>query len=92
MQVHPGDIQDRDGAKLLLELVLIWTDGGYKGALIDWIEKNLKLEIIKRNDNFKGFEVLPKKWIVERTLGWIGRNRHLSKDYEKQCEKEESWI
>ena len=102
VKVHPGDIQDRDGAKLLLEyingkypeLVLIWADGGYRGALIDWIEKNLnlKLEIIKRNDNVKGFEVLPKRWVVERTLGWIGRNRRLSKDYERLCETEESWI
>ena len=102
VKVHSGDIQDRDGAKLLLEyinrkypeLVLIWADGGYRGALIDWVEKNLgvKLEIIKRNDNVKGFEVLPKRWIVEMTLGWIGRNRRLSKDYERQCETEESWV
>lgn len=62
--------------------------------MIDWVEKNLgvKLEIIKRNDNVKGFKVLPKRWIVERTLGWIGRYRRLSKDYERQCETEESWI
>ena len=102
VKVHPADIQDRDGAKLLLEyikgkypeLVLIWADGGYRGCLIDWVEKNLgiKLEIIKRNDDVKGFQVLPKRWIVERTLGWIGRNRRLSKDYERQCKTEESWI
>lgn len=102
VKVHSADIQDRDGAKLLLEfiqgkypeLVLIWADGGYRGNLIDWVEENLgiKLEIIKRNDDVKGFEVLPKRWIVERTLGWIGRNRRLSKDYERQCETEESWI
>lgn len=102
VKVHPADIQDRDGAKLLLEyikgkypeLVLIWADGGYRGCLIDWVEKNfgIKLEIIKRNDDVKGFQVLPKRWIVERTLGWIGRNRRLSKDYERKCKTEESWI
>jgi len=102
VKVHPADIQDRDGAKLLLnyikkkypELVLIWADGGYRGSLIDWVEKNLgvKLEIVKRNDDAKGFQVLPKRWIVERTLGWIGRNRRLSKDYERQCKTEESWV
>jgi putative transposase len=102
MKVHPADIQDRDGAKLLLEhivgkypeLVLIWGDGGYRGTLIEWMENTLgvKLEIIKRNDDAKGFEVLPKRWVVERTLGWIGRNRRLSKDYERYCETEESWI
>lgn len=102
VKVHVGDIQDRDGAKLLLEyikgkypeLVLIWADGGYRGSLIDWVKKELgvKLEIIKRNDDVKGFEVLPKRWIVERTLGWMGRNRRLSKDYERQCKTEESWV
>ena len=102
LKVHSGDIQDRDGAKLLLEyisgkypeLVLIWADGGYRGSLIDWVEEQLgvKLEVIKRNDDAKSFEVLPKRWIVERTLGWIGRNRRLSKDYERQCETEECWI
>ena len=64
------------------------------GSLVDWVKKQLgvKLEVIKRNDDAKSFEVLPKRWIVERTLGWIGRNRRLSKDYERQCETEECWI
>ena len=61
---------------------------------IDWVEQKLgvKLEIIERNDNIKGFEVLPKRWIVERTLSMIGRNRRLSKDYERRCKTEESSI
>lgn len=102
IKVHSADIQDRDGAKLLLEyvvdrypeLVLIWADGGYRGTLIEWVEKvvEVKLEIIKRNDDVKGFEVQPKRWIVERTLGWLGRNRRLSKDYERYEKTEESWI
>lgn len=100
--VHSADIQDRDGAKLVLEKVLnetpsielIWADGGYKGSLIEWVEDNFDtvLEIIKRNDDVKGFKLLPKRWIVERTLGWIGRNRRLSKDYERFSVTEESWI
>ena len=100
--VHPADIQDRDGAKLILEKVLhefpslqlIWADGGYRGSLIEWVEDNFDtvLEIVKRNDDIKGFKLLPKRWIVERTLGWIGRNRRLSKDYERFSNTEESWI
>jgi putative transposase len=102
IKVHSADIQDRDGAKLLLEyvvgrypeLVLIWADGGYRGSLIEWVENVLgvRLEIIKRKDDVKGFEVLPKRWIVERTLGWLGRNRRLSKDYERYGKTEESWV
>lgn len=100
--VHSADIQDRDGAKLILEKVLnefpslelIWADGGYRGSLIEWMKDNFGtvLEIIKRNDNVKGFKLLPKRWIVERTLGWMGRNRRLSKDYERFSATEESWI
>ena len=64
------------------------------GSLVDWVKKQLgvKLEVIKRNDDAKSFEVLPKRWIVERTLGWIGRNRRLSKDKERQYETEECWV
>ena len=71
-----------------------YSKSNFRWDLIDWIEKNLnvKLEIIKRNDNVKGFEVLTKRWVVERNLVWIGRNRRLSKDYERQCETEESSI
>jgi len=102
VKVHSADIQDRDGAKLILEnfmdehpeLRLIWADGGYRGALIEWVEKELgiKLEIIKRSDDVKGFEVLPRRWVVERTLAWISRNRRMSKDYERITETEESWV
>ena len=100
--VHPAGIQDRDGTKLILKRVLdefpslqlIWADGGYRGSLIEWVEDNFDtvLEIVKRNDDIKGFKLLPKRWIVERTLGWIGRNRRLSKDYERFSNTEESWI
>lgn len=90
--VHSAAIQDRDGAKLVMEKVagkfprleLIWADGGYAGKLIDWVKATCKwvLEIVKRSDDTKGFKVLPHRWIVERTFGWFGRYRRLSKDYE----------
>ena len=94
--VHAANIQDRDGAKLLLSKVigclprlqLIWADGGYAGKLINWVKIKCSwiLEIVKRSSDLKGFKVLPRRWVVERTFGWLGRNRRLSKDYEK-CTK-----
>ena len=93
--VHPANIQDRDGAKLLLSLLtkrfgwlkLIWADGGYAGQLIGWVERlkrhrKINLSIVKRSDSHKGFKVLPKRWIVERTFGWLSKYRRLSKDFE----------
>jgi putative transposase len=93
--VHAASLQDRDGAKGVLEplahrflkLRLIWADGGYAGALVAWLARfrprnPLRLEIVKRSDNVGGFVVQPKRWIVERTFGWLNRYRRLSKDYE----------
>lgn len=103
--VHPADIQDRDGAKLVLEKIthafsrlrLIWADGGYTGRLIEWVFKlrrrgKVTLEIVKRTDDVRGFKVLPKRWIVERTFGWLGRWRRLSKDYEFLTDTSETMI
>jgi len=100
--VHPGNIQDRDGAKLVLgklrgryrRLKLIWADGGYAGKLIEWTASfgNWVLEIVKRSDDVVGFAVLPKRWIVERTFGWIGRYRRMSKDYEMLPASSEAMI
>jgi putative transposase len=91
--VHAADIQDRDGARRLCDkirqrfprLKLIWADGGYAGKLIEWVQMTINciLEIVKRNDNLTGFAVLPRRWVVERTLAWLGRYRRLSKDYEQ---------
>ena len=102
MVVHAANIQDRDGAKLVLgkllgrfpRLCLIWADGGYRGKLIEWTASfgQWVLEIVKRNDDVKGFAVLPRRWVVERTLGWLGRYRRLSKDYEEYPETSESMI
>jgi len=91
--VHTANIQDRDGARLLLakakgwfpRLQRLWADGGYAGKLIDWLQETCGwvLEIIKRSDAVKGFKLLPRRWVVERTFGWLGRYRRLSKDYER---------
>lgn len=100
--VHAANIQDRDGAKLVLakvkghfpRLQLIWADGGYAGKLVDWVKTVCQwaLEIIKRSDGVKGFQVLPRRWVVERTFGWLGRYRRLSKDYEGLPETSEAMI
>jgi putative transposase len=92
--VHAADIQDRDGAKLVVErllgrfprLKLIWADAAYGGELVEWVKKlfGWMLEIVKRPKEQKGFVVLPRRWVVERTLGWFGRYRRLSKDYEER--------
>ena len=99
--VHAADIQDRDGAKWVLgklkggfpRLERIWADGGYRGKLIDWTQAfgGWLLEIVKRNELHQ-FVVLPKRWIVERTFGWLGRYRRLSKDYEEQIPSCEAMI
>lgn len=91
--VHAADIQDRDGARLLLTklasilqttIALIWADGGYKGKLIEWVRERLDtvLAIVAKDPTLSGFIVLPRRWVVERTFAWLGRYRRLSKDYE----------
>jgi len=100
--VHPADIQDRDGAKLVMaklrglfpRLALIWADGGYAGKLIEWVNTfgNWVLEIVKRSDDMTGFVILPRRWVVERTFAWLGKYRRLSKDYETLTESSETMI
>lgn len=100
--VHEASLQDRDGAKLVLQrlrfgfgrLTLIWADAAYAGQLVQWTRRCLHrtLEIVRRTDNVKGFAVLPKRWIVERTFGWLGRYRRLSKDYEQRTDNSEAMI
>jgi putative transposase len=100
--VHSASIQDRDGAKLVLEQVkgtfsrleLIWADSGYSGQLVDWVKEMCGwiLQIVKRTDDVKGFQVLPHRWIVERTFGRMGRYRRLSKDYEGLTESSQALI
>ena len=100
--VHAANIQDRDGAKVLLNktkekcprLKLIWADGDYAGQLIEWVKQfcGWLLEIVKRKGNPHEFQVLPRRWVVERTFGWIGRYRRHSKDYEYLTESSETMI
>lgn len=103
--VTAGSVQDRDGAKQLLEhlaeeeavikrLKLIWADGSYRGELITWIEDlfGWKLEIVEKPKDQKGFQALPKRWIVERTFAWLVRQRRLARDYERLPETSASFI
>ena len=90
--VHAADVQDRDGAKLVLaklvgrfpRLWAIWADGGYAGRPLVWalVVGGWVIDIVAKPEGAKGFVVLPKRWVVERTLAWLGRCRRLSKDYE----------
>jgi putative transposase len=98
--VHEASVQDRDGAKLVFEkmkhvfkkLELIWADGGYAGKLIGYVKETFgwTLEIVKRSD--KGFVILPRRWVVERTFGWLNRYRRLAKDYEYDLATSETMI
>ena len=100
--VHPADIQDRQGARLALvrlvgrfpRLRRIWADGAYAGKLIPWVRKvcGWDLELVRRPPDQDTFEVLPHRWVVERTFAWLGRYRRLSKDYEELPQTTEAWI
>jgi len=103
--VTAASVQDRDGAQSLLAVLrhqfsrlrLIWADQVYMGELGAWVWalrpwRKVRLEVVKRLEGFKGFHVLPKRWIVERTFGWFGRYRRLSKDYEYLTQTSEAVI
>jgi putative transposase len=102
--ITPADEQDRDAAGPLLALGLnkfrtlqqIWADGGYAGTLLAWVLQRwrgrARVQIVKRSDDIKGFKVLPKRWIVERTFGWLTKARRLVKDYERKTEHSEAFI
>ena len=95
--VHSAAVQDRDGAGLVLEkmrtrfsfLELIWADSGYNAWQVEAAVAKvplLRMEIVKPSDNMKGFVILPRRWVVERTFSWFGRNRRLAKDFENLAE------
>jgi putative transposase len=100
--VTAASVQDRDGAKLLIsrlsgackKLRLIWVDGGYRGQLLDWVADRcrFRLQTVLRSDDQKGFVVLPRRWVVERTFAWLNHHRRLSKDYEGQTSSSEAMV
>lgn len=98
-------VQDRDAAKMLIKnivigfgrLQVIWADGGYLGKLVQWVKAlrpwgKLRLEIVKRLGESKGFKVLPKRWIVERTFSWFYKSRRLCRDYEVRIDHSEAML
>ena len=100
--VLPANVQDRDGARQLLakafkmygRLRCLWADGGYAGQLVQWVARVSRcvLEIVRRSDTVRGFTVLPRRWVVERTFGWLGRSRRLSRDYERKAQVAEAFV
>ena len=103
--VHAADIQDRDGARLVLEplrhrfrrLRLIVADAIYNGGIAEWVRSlrrrdRLRLEIKAKEPGAKEFKVIPFRWRVERTFAWLGRNRRLSKDYEATTASSEAFV
>lgn len=100
--VTAASVQDRDGAGPLLALLrerfstikLVWADGGYAGRLIIWAKSALHLAVtvVKRSDDASGFVVVPRRWVVERTFGWLLRHRRLVRDYERRPEHHEAMV
>jgi transposase len=100
--VTAASVQDRDGAFRLLAVLrercstiaLVWADGGYAGRLVSWAHTVLALTvtIVKRTDDTTGFVVLPRRWVVERTFGWLMRYRRLVRDYERRPEHHEAMV
>ena len=102
--VTPADITERDGGKAVLGRVLswlswlrlLWVDGGYTGdAFANWVKTlrpKLAVEVVKRSDEIQGFKVLPRRWVVERTFGWLMYYRRLVRDYERTISSAEAWV
>ena len=80
--------------ELLTRLQKIFADGAYRGELENWVPENLSavLEFVLKLEGQKGFQVLPKRWVVERTFAWLSRNRRLARDYERLAESAEAFI
>jgi putative transposase len=100
--ITAGSVQDRDGAVPVLQeahreyptLKKVWVDGAYNGKVVDDVESKtgITIEMVKRSDDMKGFVVLPRRWCVERTFGWFGKYRLLSKEYERTLESSKADI
>jgi transposase len=95
-------VQDRDGARRVLRrlhcrapaLQRIWADGAYAGALLGWARQfgGWIIDIVRKAKGQKGFQVIPRRWVVERTFAWISKCRRLAKEYETLSASSESWI
>jgi transposase len=97
--VHPADVQDRDGGILVMATLFgmfpflqkLFADGGYQGPqfanALAKVLPNLDVEIVKRTDGAIGFKIIPKRWIVERTIAWLNRCRRLAMDWENLYRK-----
>lgn len=102
IRVTAADVTDREAATVMFPalrerfptIVKVWADGGYTGVLIDWALAVLHLvvTVVKRSDDVKGFAVLPRRWVVERTFGWLMRSRRLARDFERRCDSSEAMI
>jgi transposase len=101
--IHPADVQDRDGAPLVIEAIHdlfpwlrhLFADSAYSGdKLLAALAKfgRWSVEIVKRTAEVVGFEVLPRRWVVERTLAWLNRNRRLAKDFEASSPSAQTWV
>lgn len=102
--VTPASCPEREGAQTLLDRVVdwfvrlrrLWVDGGYTGrAFADWVKGHwpkLEVEVVKRSDDLQGFAVLPRRWVAERTFGWLMKQRRLVRDYERTESSAEAWI
>ena len=103
LAVHGADVQDRDGAPGLLKSISttypllrhVFADGGYAGPKLKGALEKIgrwTMQIVKRSDTAQGFEVIPRRWVVERTLAWLGRCRRMAKDWEKTIASAEAWL
>lgn len=104
LQVHPADVQDRDGAPAVIaelqtampSVQKVWADGGYSGPKLAEALAAMpdapNLEIVPKPKEQKGFEVLPRRWVVERFFGWLGRCRRLAKDFERTIASALAWL
>ena len=102
-EVHAGNIQDRDGAPGVFAAIRhafpslrhVFADGAYAAPKLEGELKLIgrwTLEIVERSDGAQGFEVLPSRWVVERTLAWLNRNRRLAKDFEATIATVQAWL
>lgn len=102
VMVTTASVQDREGARPVLDAMsaaypavsLVWADGGYAGKLVQWAKTaaRIVLEIVRKAEGQRGFEVLPRRWVVERTLSWITGCRRLDRDYERLPETSEAMV